>query len=309
MIKSPIPKPLLCLILLSSGVGNAAFAQANQEETNWSFEISAGAEFDSNVSVNELDSNTGSDDVALRLRAEVDFETEIAPETELKFGYTISDKNFDEFSDFDLRTQILSGALSHDFGPVTAGATVRYIDAALGGDGFQSITQFSPYVSGFVADKVFLRGAYTAAKKEFDVQATRDADVHTIDVDAYYFLDGNKQFIVAGLEAETSEADDDQFSYDGIGGQLRFSQRFQFRDRTARAQARWRFESRDFVGITTSIGEAREDDRNRLSAELELPITDRVFVSAEYEYGDFSSNLPSANYSQNVITLIVGARF
>lgn len=284
-------------------------ADRKNKSSEWSFEVSAGLEHDSNVSVNELDSNTGADDTALRLRAEIDFETEIAPETELKFGYTISDKRFDEFSNFDLQTHILSGTLRHDFGPATAGITARYIDASLGGDGFQSVTQISPYVSGFVAKNVFLRGAYTHAEKEFDVQTNRDANVQTIDADTYFFLDGSRRYIVVGLEYETSDANDDQFSYDATGGQVRFSQRFDLRGRTARAQARWRYESRDFDGITPSIGEPREDDRHRLNAELEFPITDIIFVAAEYEYGDFSSNLPSADYKQNVFTLSLGASF
>ena len=124
-------------------------ASSTEPSAEWSFEVSAGVEHDSNVSVNELDSTTGADDVALRLRAEVDFEAKIAPETEVKFGYTISDKRYDQFTNFDLQTHIFSGTLSHDFGPATAGVTARYIDASLGGDGFQSITQISPYVSGF----------------------------------------------------------------------------------------------------------------------------------------------------------------
>ena len=284
-------------------------ASSTEPSAEWSFEVSAGVEHDSNVSVNELDSTTGADDVALRLRAEVDFEAKIAPETEVKFGYTISDKRYDQFTNFDLQTHIFSGTLSHDFGPATAGVTARYIDASLGGDGFQSITQISPYVSGFGAKKVFLRGAYTHAQKEFDVQTARDADVQTFDADAYFFLDGSRRYIVVGLEHETSDANDAQFSYDAVGAQARLSQRFKFRNRTARAQTGVRFESRDFDGPTPSIGVPRQDDRTRINAEVELPITDSVFVAAEYEYGDFSSNLPSADYSQNVFTLRIGARF
>ncbi|MEL6862194.1 MAG: surface lipoprotein assembly modifier [Pseudomonadota bacterium] len=305
MIRSTV-SPLKGSLLIALGLAAAPFAFAEQE---WSFEVSAGVEQDSNVSINELDASTGNDDLALRLRAEIDFETDLTPETDLKFGYTISDKSFDEFSEFDLQTHILSGALSHDFGPVTAGGVIRYIDANLGGDGFQSITQFSPYASGYAAKNLFLRGALTHAEKEFDIQSARDADVLTFDADAYVFLDGSRRYIVVGLEQESSDANDAQFSYDGLGAQLRFSQRFKFRDRTARAQARWRFETRDFDGETPSIGAPREDDRNRFNVELELPITDTIFVAPEYEYGDFSSNLPSADYSQNVVSVRVGARF
>ena len=301
-----------CLLVMPSTIANASEGDANEgftPSTEWSFELSAGAEFDSNVSVNELDTATGSDDVAIRLRAEADFEAEIAKDTEFKLGYTISDKSFQEFSAFDLRTQIASATLSHDFGPFTAGTTVRYIDAALDDSGYQAVTQFSPYVSGYVAKNVFVRGAYTYADKEFDVQTSRDAEVNTIDLDGYFFLNGSRQYIVLGVEAETSEAVDPQFSFDGQGVLARFSQRFAFRERDARARLSARYESRDYDGITPSINAAREDDRLRLQAEVELPITDLVFIEAEYEYGDFSSNLPTADYAQNVFTVRTGVRF
>ena len=216
----PLKAGLATAITLSLSPSIAAQETSKLKSPEWSFELSAGVEQDSNVSVNELDSSTGSDDFAIRLRAEIDFEAEIAPETDLKFGYTFSDKSFDEFSAFDLQTHIISGSLSHDFGPVTTGGVVRYIDANLGGNGFQSITQFSPYASGFVAKNLFLRGAFTHAEKAFDVQTARDADVQTFDADAYLFLDGSRRYIVLGLEQETSDANDAQFSYDGLGAQV-----------------------------------------------------------------------------------------
>ena len=301
-----------CLALIP--ISHAQSAEPLEEpsfvqNSEWSFELSAGVESDSNVSVSELDQNTRSGDTALRLRAEVDFETQLSEQTELKLGYTFSDKSFDEFSNFDLQTHLASATLSHDFDVVKLGLTARYIDAHLGGEGFQSFTQVSPHISGFASKKLFLRGAYTLSDKSFDIQTTRDADVHTLDLDAYYFIDGSKRYVSLGLERETSDAVDSQFSYDGFGFNLRFTQRFDFRGQRARARAGWRFETRDYDGITPSLGTQREDDRNRFQAELELPLNESLFVALDYEYGDFSSNLPSADYDQHVFTARLGVRF
>lgn len=278
-------------------------------DSEWNFELSAGFEHDSNVSVNELDQSTEEGDTALRLRAEVDFETKLSENTEFKLGYTFSDKSFDTFSDFDLQTHLLSATLAHDFGPVTLGATVRGIDANLGGDGLLSITQFSPYISGFAAKKLYLRGSVVAADKSFDVQTSRNADVLTLDLDAYYFLDSSRRYLSFGVESETSDANDSQFSYDGFGVNLRYTQKFDMFGRDARGRLGWRYESRDYDGVTPSIASARADDRSRFQAELMVPLSDHLFVEMDYEYGDFSSNLPSADYDQHVFAIRLGARF
>lgn len=295
-------------VALGQSWGKSSTPLSNLNAT-WSFESSAGAEYDSNVSVSQLETTTGVGDNAFRLRARAGVQTKLGRDTAMKFGYTLSDKRYTEFSQYNLQTHIFSGLAKHDFGPVTAGTAVRYIDASLGGEGFQSITQLAPYASGRVTKNLLLRGTVTLAEKQFATRTDRDASVQTLDAKAYYFLDGSRRYILAGVETETSQANVDQFSYDSVGAQIRFSQRFKVRGRTARAQARWRYESRDFVGETPSIAAIRQDDRTRIDTRVEMPITDTVFIAGEYEWGDFTSNLPSANYTQNVVSFRTGTRF
>ena len=68
----------------------------------------------------------------------------------------------------------------------------------------------------------------------------------------------------------------------------------------------WRGETRDYSTITPSIGEVRDDDRNRYQAELKIPLGEHFFIQFEYEYSDYSSNLESADYSQNLAALQLG---
>ena len=68
----------------------------------------------------------------------------------------------------------------------------------------------------------------------------------------------------------------------------------------------WRYETRDYSGITPSIGERRSDDRNRFNAGLKVPLVGSVYTKLEFRHDDYSSNLPSADFKQNVGTLRFG---
>ena len=299
------------LLILTTSLALAPPAALGQGEVETQFDVdlSAGVEFDSNVSVQEIESNTGADDVATRFRAEFDFEAKWQNETELKLGYTFSDKSFDEFSDFDLQTHLANATLQRDFGDFTTGATYRYLDAKLGGDDYLTMHQITPHISGFVAKDVFIRADYVYSDKTFDNRADRDSTVHNVGADVYYFLDGSRRYLTVGIDAETNDATDDAFDFDAIGLRARLTQRVDIAGRDLQLRLGWRYEDRDYSGETPSIGAPRNDERHRIQASAEYPIHDRLYVAAEYEYGDFSSNLPSADYSQNVFGLRLGVRF
>ncbi|MEO0997275.1 MAG: surface lipoprotein assembly modifier [Pseudomonadota bacterium] len=277
--------------------------------TELEMEFSAGLEYDSNVSVIDIDSNVGEGDTALTARAEVDYGIELADDTEFEAGYTLAYKGYNDFSDFDLLTQLGNLSIDRDFGDLKAGGTYRLINSRLGGDNFLTINQFAPFVSNFFSKTLYVRADYIYSDKSFDNRPGRDGDQHSVGADAYFFLDGVRRYLVVGYDYETMSADDDQFSYDGHGVKVRLLQRLTFGSRDTRLKLGARFETRDYDAPTPSIGEPRDDDRLRLEAEFEIPITDRYFVTAEYEYGDFSSALPAADYSQSVIGVQFGAQF
>jgi len=275
----------------------------------FSFEFSAGAEYDSNVSVSAIDSNTGADDFAAVLDADIKFKTELGNDTELKLGYSFSQSLHDEFSNFDIQTHFSSVDLSHDFGAFDAGAAYRFAYSRLGGAGFLTLQQISPYASTFLSKKLFVRGAYTYTDKDFKNRIDRDAMVHAGGADVYYFVDGVRTFFVAGYKYESEDAIDPQFDFNSHHFKVRFSKRFSIGGREAKFKLGWRYEIRDYTSITPSIGVQRDDDRHRFQAELEVKITNRVFGVIEYEYSDYTSNLASADYTQNLAGARLGVEF
>ncbi|MEZ5894076.1 MAG: hypothetical protein R3C58_13150 [Parvularculaceae bacterium] len=294
-------------------LAGAAHAESNSGEERFdspfTVEVSAGVEYDSNVSVNEVDNNTGADDFAAVIDADVEFETKLSEETQLQFGYSFSQSLHEEFTNFDLQSHFGSAELSHDFGGFDMGAAYRLIYTRLGGDGFMLMQQFSPYFSKFFGKKLFLRADYTYTDKNFENRTDRDAKVHAGGADFYYFFNGVRTYFVLGYRYENEDATDDQFDFSSNNLKARIAQRIPFGSRDAKLKLGYRYESRDYSSITPSISAIRDDTRHRFQAELEIPLTDRLYALAEYEHAAFSSNLPSADYDQDLASLKLGVRF
>lgn len=299
------------------GIGAFACCGANAQEAGseerlsspFSFELNAGAEYDSNVSVNELDANTGADDVAAVIDADIEFETALGKDTEFNAGYSFSQSLYSEFTDFNLQSHFGTVDLSHDFGVFDLGAAYRLIYTRLGGDGFLLLQQASPYVSRFFGKKLFVRADYTFTDTDFEGRVDRDAEGHAGGADFYYFANGVRTYFVVGYKYEDEDAVDPQFDFHANNFKARFAQRIPLGARDMKFKLGWRYEQRDHTSVTPSIGVERDDDRHRFEAELEVPVTDRVFLLFDYEYGDFSSNLPSADYTQHVASARAGLSF
>ena len=118
-----------------------------------------------------------------------------------------------------------------------------------------------------------------------------------------------RTFLVAGYRYEDENAVDSQFDFTAHNLKARFSQRIPIGQRAAKLKLGWRYENRDYSSLTPSISAVRTDDRHRLQVELEVLLSDVLFSLVQYEYADFSSNLPSADYTQSVASLRLGARF
>ena len=282
--------------------------KAGGEPSPFSLELSAGVESDSNVSVNELDANTGADDQAAVFDADLDYELALGESTDLQLGYGLSQTSYDDFSEFDLQNHLLTGEVSRDFGDFDAGVAYRYIHTRLGGHDYMITQQASPSVSRFFGRTLFARAEYTFSDKDFDEINERDATVHAGGADLYWFLKGVRTYVVFGYRYRDENAEDAQYDYGSNNLKLRLSQRFRFMARDATLKLGWLYEQRDYASATPAIGANRDDDRNRLQAELELPLGERFFTVLDYEYGGFSSNLESADYDQHVASLRVGLK-
>lgn len=273
------------------------------------FEGMVGAEYNSNVAIRDLDTNTGQGDWALSINGLVEATGQPVDKLTLRGGYEFSQTLHDEYDAFDLALHRGFAEAAYDFDLVTVGVLGNVAQANLDGDEYLTFTQISPYMSRQFGDSLFVRVSYAATDKSFEGRPTRDATSDTFAADAYFFLDGTRQYIAVGGKAIEENANSDELDFSGGSARIRFVQRFDALDREMTFRVGVEFEQRDYESPTTLIGEPREDKRTGVDLSLEAPLVDNVFVEGSYRYGGYQSNLATADYDEHVTSVKLGAKY
>ncbi len=291
--------------LLWTPVATAQDEKKGMPSPVFSAEVAVGAEYDSNVSVEEVDATSGESDHALILDLELGMDQQINECTDLSLSYDFGNSKYNEFSQVDRQTHILGADLAYDAGDVNTGISAYYIDARLDGDGFLELWRVSPSVSGFLSKRWFARGAYVFSDKTLDERPDRDAQTHAGEADLYFFRRGLRSYFNIGYQFKDEDAEAARFDFESHNVKLRYIHRLEVFSRLAKIELSWRFEDRDYSSETPSIGEERDDTRNRWKVDLEYPFTDRATLQLYGGYADYESNFPAADYYQTVF----GTRF
>jgi hypothetical protein len=273
-----------------------------------SFEVGAGLEYDSNVAVLELDASTGAGDAAALLELGVAYARPGDTKLDFGAGYNFSETAHEDFSAFDVRIHRGSASLSYDLGRFDIGATLQYADAELDGTGFLTLTQLSPYLSGLVGRRLFLRFAYADSDKDFADNPARAATTGSFSSDAYVFIDGLKTYLVFGHRYDDEDAGFDELDYTGQRFGVQLSQRFTARAREITLKTHLRAESRDYRAVTPALGELRRDDRRELGLVIEIPAGQRVVTRIGIKRADNESNLASVDFAETAASVAFSAK-
>lgn len=301
--------PALALALaLGAGLPGPAVAEPAPDDSGLDAEISAGAEYDSNVAVLELDRSSGEDDTAAVLDLALDYRARPSERLRLKAGYDFSQSLYREFDEFDLRVHRGSADARYDLGALEAGAMLQYAAADLDGERFLALRQVSPYVSRLFGRHLLLRAAWIGTDKDFSDDPGRNSASDAWAADAYVLLDGVRTYFVLGYRRDDEDARDPQYDYQGGRARLRLAHRFGAGERSWRLGLGFEHEARDYRAPTPILGTDRDDRRDRYEATLEIPLARRMFLEARYEYADNRSNLDSADFTESVVALRLGAR-
>ena len=275
----------------------------------FSAEISAGVEYDSNVSVIEIDTQIAEDDFAAVIDLGLEYETDLSENTTFEIGYDFGQDIQFDFTDFNTQIHRGSVELSHDFGAVDGGVSYQFVYSRLGGDGFLRLHRLSPYAATYLGDRqAYVRASYIYTDKEFIGRTDRDSSVHAGSAEIYYFVNGLDTYLIGGYRYESEDAVSPEFDFESHNVKARLVQRIEMGDRKAKLRAGWRYENRDYSAVTPSIGVVRDDDRHKFDVSLEVPLNDIMYGEVEYNYDAFNSNLPSADFNQSVATFRIGGR-
>src|SRR5687767_13452066 len=171
-----------------------------------SFELGASLEHDSEVAVLELDASADAGDAAALLEFGFTYARPTDAKLDFGAGYNFSETTHEDFSAFDVRIHRGSARTSYDLGRFDVGATLQRAGAELDGNDFMVLTQLSPYLSGLVGRRLFLRFAYADTDKDFAANPARDAATGSLSSDAYVFVNGLKTYLVFGHRYDDEDA-------------------------------------------------------------------------------------------------------
>ncbi|MFK8043776.1 surface lipoprotein assembly modifier [Congregibacter sp.] len=270
-------------------------------KTRWSAEVGLGGEYDTNVSVDEVDLSSGQSDYAAIIDLELGVQHEFSEKTEASLNYDVSKSSYQEFSAVDRLTHILGADINTDLGSSNASLSAYYIDSRLDGDAFLKYTRISPSLSGFFSQRWFARGAYVYSERSIDNRSQRDAETQTGEIDFYYFHRGLRSYFNVGYRYRDEDAVADELDFDAHSLKLRYIRRFDAGERKIKVEAALRYEVRDYSSDEPTIGEPRDDDRTRVKLDLEVPLTKRLNWQWYLSYGDYVSNLPRADFTQTIL--------
>lgn len=290
----------------------APHAAAQSQSQSWystQFKVGAGVEHDSNVGVPDLDQNTGSSDEALVL--ELDGKLELLPldNLTLRAGYNFDLTQYSSFDEFSLQTHLATLEGDYDFGVLKAGLLYNAAHARLDGDAYLDYQQISPNISRLFGETLYVRAAYLNIEKDFETANGRDADGQGGQIDAFFFLNGTRRYIVLGAKQVEEDAANDEFDLTETGLKARFIQRLELLSREASFRIGVEAENKDYDIATQSIGEVRSDDLIKGEARAEIRIVEPIALDIGYVYTDRSSNLSSADYDEHVATARLVAKF
>lgn len=300
-IRHAVPLFLASAIACATAAPLRAQESGEQVLTTWTVEAGAGFEYDTNVSVSEVDVSSGQSDYAVTADFQLGARHRFSERVQSNLTYDISQASYREFSRVDRVTQFLGADLNADIAGASAGVSAYYIDSRLDGDGFLNFLRLSPALSGFVSQRWFARGAYVYSERDIDERPRRDAETHAGEVDFYYFHRGLRSYANIGYRYRDEDAVADEFDFRAHAFKLRYIRRFDLFGRRAKAEVAVRYELRDYRNDEPTIEEPRNDDRLRWKLDVEIPLTDRFTWQGYYSYGDYVSNLPRADFTQTIL--------
>ena len=300
------PFLLLCGCLAFGG--RLAVAATDDVKHSTNFSIATGVQYDSKLSVPELEAVVDKSDYATLIEGNGRYEAKFG-NSELGVSYDFFQRIQFDYSQFDLQIHNVSARFAHNIGQVTASLAGNYVYSELDDQSYLTMKRITPALSGFVSRHVFARAALDVSEKDFDAAPPKDADVLSPSLRLYYFFNNFQTHVYGAYRYEDEDAADSRFSYDSHRIRLGLSHKFDIFKKEARLRIESGFETIEYKGITPLIGTERDEENITFNARLEIPITSTIYTQFEYQYLDKSSNVDYLDYNQFTADFKIGARF
>ena len=293
-------------------VGIAVPSFAQEEDSPFSASVSAGLEYDSNITVDSIDSTSNVGDNAFVFDGSLGFDVVDNDDTNFSVGYDFYQSLHDDVDEFDLQIHGFNADVRRSIDRIDLGATYLFNTIKLGDESFLDMHTIRPSVGYLLSNnKVYLTGAYEYQDQSFKQVNLmgRDAIKHSGSLKALFLL-GDGRTINTGYTYSRHNALNDGFSYDGQRLEASLKLPFDVANREVTFRGSYRYTIRNYDAESLQFDtEIREDRRHNLRTSLEIPLFSGFFTKVEYEYIDSNSTLASVDYTENITTVSVGWEF
>ncbi len=301
------------ILLAGAAAVMCADASAQENDTPFNVSVSAGYEFDSNLTVDAIDSTSNVGDEAFVFDATLGLDLIDTDEVGFSVGYDFYQSAHNDLDEFDMAIHGFNADGRYSLDRVDLGGTFMYNTIKLGGENFMDMVTVQPNIGYLTGNnKVYLLGAYEYQKQTFKQFALRgrDAKRHSVSGKAIFILGGGST-ATAGYEWTDHNTSDPGYAYTGHGIDLGLKVPVDFGSRETTLRGDYRFQDRSY-GIASrryNPGANRDDKRHSFSVSWQVPITNGFFAEAEYEYINSISNYEVVDYNESITTLKIGWEF
>ncbi|MBT8100618.1 MAG: hypothetical protein KJO82_12755 [Gammaproteobacteria bacterium] len=286
------------IALFTSWIAGTPLAQAG----DWQFtaDASAGASYDNNVGIEDLDTNAQEADSIVELSAggSVSYTPTEQPFS-LRVGYDYSGTSHSRFQDFDLDLHHAVAAIDYRHAGFDAALTFDQYVGVLDGANYVSISQVSPSIGRLFGESLYVRAAWLASTRDYDVLTERSANNSAGRIDTYLLFDGLDRYLSLSLQTIDEDARASEFDYEGFKTGVGYTHTFALSSMRLKLKSGLRFEDRTYAASAAEgTDEARTDQRWRATLGAEVPFSEHVSIHGMLEHTNNASSLESARLNK-----------
>lgn len=248
------------------------------------------------------------DDSSIMLRGSAKYKHQVGENGRLSLDYAFSGTRYGEIGSRDNNLHLGTATYTHRLGASVLGASYAFGRYQLDGEDLLDIDVTSLFLGTPGPWGWVLVGRYTATDKTFDAALSeRDARSDSVGISA------SRRFGDTRIRLDLSQAGEDARSDFLDNGSttvsVNLSQPLQLIDQPLRLSLSASISERSYDRLDPYFGIVREDERRRYQAALSREFDSGLSIEGSVSHLDSSSNLPSANYDQTIISFSINQRF
>jgi hypothetical protein len=298
--------------------------------------ITAEREYDSSVSLDQVDDISRESDYASKLKWALGGKWQVNDNLQLSTSYKGRKRVYDQFSEYDLEQHQL--ALSSKFTYSGIGYSYRYdgVTAQVDGEDFLNFNQSTVAVDKLFDSRFFLRGFVSKNTKDFMQLEERNASATIVGLDSLVFYNQGKSHLSFNISMENETAQEKLF--DNKTGNVSMAYQHKFTEAllpttwtsTVR-YGRKRYDSfitstvvaeeeeeegfpidlqpNDMADNESQTDETRVDERTQFTTRLDIELNDWLGLMVEASYINNDSNHAPVDYSERLMSVGISASF